>query len=288
MKKLLLSITAAGLVATSFARGNGGGINGFDAGNFLLYGVGSYSNSYGTGTQKFGGANSVTSDNPQYINWRIAPGIGYNITDNLTLGVDGSYGESKTNFDRRTITTFPATTKYHTFEYTMGPFIRYSYPLGEHFFAFGQFTAHYVRGRSTTYTSAQSVGGAVYSKDDNYKGVDGMLTPALGVKLTKSLGLTFAIGSVNYSYIKTNYSTQGYAAGTELTGKQFGFGATFGQEFTFGIQKYFGGMHRMHHHAEMMDDTRHMDTTDDSGNTDDMNGDKMPKRHRRHHKSDDE
>ena len=252
-------------------------------GNILLYGIGSYSNHHGTTTSKFGTANSSSSDNPREIMWEVSPGIGYNIMDNLTVGIDAYYTGTKTSNDKKNAAAFPFEDQVKTFDYGVGPFVRYSMPLSEHFFAFGQFSAHYLNGRVTTRTATALNGGDSYVRDDNYKGFDASLVPAIGAMLTKSLGLTFAVGGIGYEYKKYDYSTQLYPAGSTLEGKDNQFVVTFGQQFNLGIQKYFGCGHHMHKSgAEPMDDTRHMDTSDD-----DMDSDKKSDR-RRKRKSDDE
>src|SRR6478735_12812004 len=98
MKKFLLSFVATGLAATSFAHGGG-----MDEGNILLYGLGTYSSQSGTTTEKFGNANSNTKDNDKIHTWKISLGVGYNITDNITVGLDGFYGDSKQTIDRKNL-----------------------------------------------------------------------------------------------------------------------------------------------------------------------------------------
>lgn len=280
MKKILLSIVAAGFALTSFAHGNGSGM---EMGNILLYGMGTYSNQHGTSTSKFGTANSSTVDEPRVLNYQIAPGVGFNITDNLTIGVDASYSGTKTTYDKKTI-TIPGTDQIKTFDYGVGPFVRYSQPLSEHFFAFGQFTAHYLKGRETYRTATAVNGGNTYVRDDNYKGFDASFIPAVGAMLTKTLGLTFAVGGIGYQYQKYDYSTQNLAPGSSLESKNNEFIVTFGQQFNLGIQKYFGcGMGRHRSNAEPMDETRRMDTSDDESSDDDKGS-----RRKRNRRSDDE
>jgi hypothetical protein len=251
----------------------------YEPGSILLYGVGTYISQGGTTTEKFGTGNANTTDNDKFQTWRIAPGVGYNITDNIAIGLDGFYGNTKTTIDRQNMTSFPGTDQYKTFNWGVGPFARYTCPLSQHFFAYGQGGAHYLNGRRTTRTVTAQSGGTSYVKDDNYKGFDISFVPAVGAMLTKTLGLTFSVGGVSYQYQKWDYSTQGRAPGSNKESKENNFNISFGREVSFGIQKYFGcsKMHRGHH-AEPMDDTRHMDTSDDEeGNS---------KRHK--HKHDDE
>ncbi len=270
MKKLALSLVAASLAATSFAY-DGHGHPAFQMGNILLYGVGSYSNSHGTTSSKYATANTSTTDQPRILNWEVSPGVGFNITDNLTLGIDFNYTGSKTTYDRKALSFSPyAEDQVKTFDYGVGPFVRYTQPLGEHFFVYGQAQAHYLRGRVTTRTVTAQVGGNSFVRDDNYKGVDASFMPALGVMVTRSLGLSFGFGGVGYAYTKYDYSTQGLPAGSESTAKNNDFFVTFGNQFNVGVQKYFGCgmMHRHHHGEESMDDTRHMDTNDDTMDND--------------------
>ena len=130
MKKLVLSLVATSLVATSFAHGGG-----MDQGNILLYGVGTYTSNGGTTTEKFGSANSNTTDNPKIHYWRISPGVGYNITDNIAIGVDGFYGASKYTIDRQNLSSFPSDDQMKTFDWGVGPFARYTMLLSQYFFA---------------------------------------------------------------------------------------------------------------------------------------------------------
>ena len=270
MKKIALSLVAASMAATAFAH-DGNNRHCFQMGNILLYGVGSYSNTHGTTSSKYATANTSTTDQPRMLNWEVSPGVGFNITDNLTVGIDLRYTGSKTTYDRKTLSFSPyAEDQVKSFDYGVGPFVRYTHPIGEHFFAYGQAQAHYLRGRLTTRTVTAQVGGNSFVRDDNYKGVDASFMPALGIMVTHSLGLSFGFGGVGYSYTKVDYSTQGQPAGSESTAKNNEFFVTFGNQFNVGIQKYFGcGMMHRHHAGgdEDMND-RHMDTTDDTMDND--------------------
>jgi hypothetical protein len=280
MKKLLLSLMAAGFAATSFAQ------MGNCAGGILLYGVGSYRNAHGSDTRSFSNANGTTIDRPRQLNWEVSPGLGFNITDNLSIGVDFNYTGSKTTMDRKDI-GFPfngyAVDQVKTFDYAVGPFVRYTMPIGEHFFWYGQLEAHYLRGRSTPrYTNL--LGTNSFSRDDNYKGVDVSYMPAVGVVVCKNVALTFGIGGISYDYRKYEFNSDIYAtAGSEHTAKTNNFDVSFGRQFNIGVQKTFG-CHKMRHHAEPMDDTRHMDTSDDSSEDDDSSS----RKRRRNRKNDDE
>jgi len=276
MKKLILSLVAAGFAATSFAYDGGG----MQMGNILLYGVGTYSSQHGTTTEKFGTANSNTSDNDRFRSWRVAPGVGFNITDNIAVGIDGFWAGSRYTIDRKNLGGFPSDDQRKTYDWGVGPFARYSCALSQHFFAFGQLGAHYVKGRQTYRTVTALTGGNSYVRDNDYKGFDVSFVPAVGAMLTKTLGLTFAVGGINYQYAKYDYSTQGLPPGSNRESKDNQFNVSFGRELNIGIQKYFGCSKMRHGHAEPMDDTRHMDTSDDESDN--------SKSRRRSRKNDDE
>jgi hypothetical protein len=276
MKKLLLTLVAAGFAVSSFARGGGM----MEQGSILLYGVGSYSSNNGSSTTKFGTANSNTSDNPRMRMWQVAPGIGFNITNNLAIGVDGFWGGTRMTYDRKTLGSFPSDDQRKTYDWGVGPFVRYTQPLSQYFFAFGQATAHYLDGRETYRTVTALTGGNSYVRDNDYRGFDVSFVPAVGAMLSRSWGLTFSVGGVSYQHLEYEYSTQGLPAGSNMESKDNQFNITFGQQFNLGIQKYIGMGRRVRGNAEPMDDTRRIDTTDEE--SDDNN------RRRRNRRNDDE
>lgn len=266
MKKTILSLFAAAFAATCFAHGG----NGLVPGSILLYGEGSYSNMHGNNTSKFGTANSFTTDNPHQLNWSFSPGVGINVTQFLTIGVDVNYTASKTDYDRKNLNFAGGNLPFDrvkSYNFGVGPFVRITHPLSEHFFGFGQFTAHYLQGRESFRTVTQPIGGNSFTNTNDYKGVNASFVPAVGAMLTKTLGLTFSIGGISYEYRKNTYSP--YLKGTSAPGSNFegktnNFSLDFGKQVNFGIQKYFGcGRHTHRGHREPMDEMRRMDTQDD-------------------------
>ncbi|MBS1630505.1 MAG: outer membrane beta-barrel protein [Bacteroidetes bacterium] len=256
MKKLILSLMAAALAVPSFAQGH-------CAGGILAYGVGSYSFKKGSDTYSFSNANSTTVDRPHTQNWEVSPGIGFNISDYLTVGIDFNYTGSKTTYDLRNAPMNSAgyEDQVKTFDYAIGPFVRFTQPFGKRFFGFGQLEAHYLHGQQSTRTVQTNNS---FTRDDKYKGVDVSYMPGVGVYVAHNMALTFGIGGISYNYQKYDYSTQLLATpGSEHTGKASSFDVTFGRQFNIGIQKTFG-CHKKRAHAEPMDETRHMDTNDDN------------------------
>ncbi|MEO6831083.1 MAG: hypothetical protein ABI378_02500 [Chitinophagaceae bacterium] len=276
MKKTILSLFAAAFAAASFAQsGNcsnscaGGSCT--PPGSILLYGEGSYSNLSSNNTSKFGAANPNTVDNPHKQTWKVSPGIGFNVNEYLTIGVDVNYTGSKTDYDRKTLNFAGGNLPFDRItssDFGIGPFIRVTHCLGEHFFGFGQLTAHYIDGRESFRTVTQPIGGNSFNSDNKYKGVNASFVPVIGAMITKTIGLTFSVGGVSYEYRKNDYSNylKGTTApGSNFDGKSKNFNIDFGKQVNFGVQKYFGG-HKMHRgHREPMDEMRKMDTQDDDG-----------------------
>lgn len=271
MKKLILSLAVAACATGASAQTN-------LAGSVLLYGTGGYASTHGSDENSFSGIGTKT-DAPRTRNYIVAPGIGFNINNHLTVGVNFSYVGAKTDFDKSTLTTGD-TYETKTREFGVGPFVRYTQMLGEHFFVFGQLNVNYLNGKATNY--AYQISGPNSSTEDTWNGVSANYFPAVGVMFAKSCALSFSIGGIGYEYRKYDYDNGG-VVGLERTAKRSSFDVSIGQQFNLGIQKYFGcgrGHHKMKGHHEMMDDTRMMDTKDDEDESD------MPKRKTR--KNDDE
>lgn len=143
------------------------------------------------------------SDGGKQTNFSIAPGVGYQFNKNWTVGVDLGYSTSKTG-DSKALNTFSA-----------GPFIRYSYPLSDIFSIYGQLGAGYKGEKQDTYKAS---------------GVYAYVVPAVAINVKNGFALNFSIGGVSFDNMKPK---GGDAASS--------FGLTFGQGFTFGVSKNFGG-----------------------------------------------
>ena len=270
MKKLILSLFAAGFAASSFAQAPccKSGFAGNKQGNLLIYGMASYSSLSGNETEKFGTFNSQTTNIPRVNKWTLSPGIGFNVTNNLTVGAELNWRNSNIVYDRldtSVIKSFPAVDQKKTFDYALGVFVRHTMRLSDVFFCYGQASAHFLYGRESYRTVTALVGGNSWLRDNNYRGWDLGFMPAIGANLTKTLGMTFAFGGVSFSHkeFDLRYDRQYWPAGSnkERTENQFDF--SFAKRFELGIQKYIVMNKRHHKMAEPMDETRQMDTNDD-------------------------
>lgn len=246
MKKLILAALVSGSFSAAYAQPS-----------ILLYGMGEYSSSRSTQTNKIGSVTTTSED--RLISYTIAPGIGINLSEHLAVGIEISYQGSKFNPD----TSFGGSGAYEikNRDLGVGPFVRYTRPVGEHFFVYGQFTARYLNGRNTEYFKT---GSTSTSQEDRYSGFNADLYPAFGIRVTRSCALTFGFGGLGYDYRKYDFFVPaGAPAGTESTGKTNNFQVTFGQQFNVGVQKTFGGRQRAKGHRQPMDDTRDLNGSDE-------------------------
>lgn len=148
---------------------------------------------------------------------RGAPGIGYNLSDNWAVGITGFYDM------RNTVDSGARALKSKEAAWAAGPFVRYSQPLGDLFFIYGQLDVVY--GQPT----AGIMRGVAYPKPDMYT-ISASLTPAIGMDLDKGFNLYFSFGNLIYKYSKTN-TTPDAAQQLHLN---------FGSAFSFGVSKFFG------------------------------------------------
>ena len=133
----------------------------------------------------------------------FSPGIGYQFTDHLTVGVNMSTEAEKYDSDDDKSTAF-----------SVGPFVRYAYTLSDIFAVYGQLNVNSV---SEKYSGIKS------------NGVSAVLFPAIGVNLKNGFALNFNFGSLAYK--QTQVKGDG-----EMNQS---FGLSFGSGFGFGISKNF-------------------------------------------------
>jgi hypothetical protein len=256
MKKLVLSLLAAAAVAPAFAQP---GL----ADGWLLYGSGSYFSQ--RGETEFG--NSSTDD-PHLRALSIAPGLGYSFTERWAAGVNFELYGSKTDFPGNVPGT-PESTRER--DIVVGPFVRYTMPVGDRFYWFAQADFGYLSGKTRNTTN----GTPDTEVEIDRNGVRGRLFPAVGFSFSRTMSAAFNIGGIGYGYQRIDY-------GSNVEGKQSALDVTLGQVFGFTVQKYFGGRRYGYGQRGPMDETRRMDTSDDDEDDDDR------RRRRRSRGNDDE
>lgn len=150
-----------------------------------------------------GGNVGFSSDkvgNSKSESFEFNPKVGYQFTDNWTVGIEGS------------IKTIDMDWAEKTENYKIGAFTRYTQPISETFAVFADLGAGY---QAETLNSA--------------KGMYINLVPNLFINMKKGFGLNFSIGGIGYNNIDGRNDA-----------KRESFGFDFGKTFNIGISKNFG------------------------------------------------
>ncbi len=159
---------------------------------------------------------STVNDNvgtdDSYKTFAFNPKVGYQFTDNWTVGVETSIASSK--FENG-----PSESKLNQF--SVGPFVRYTKSLSDLFSVYGDLGIGY-QDYKTRNSGPNGFVGTV-------KG-DGFYTsfnPALLLNIKKGFGLNFSLGGMSYKTMNTE------------TTDNSSFALDFGKTFTIGISKNF-------------------------------------------------
>ncbi len=162
--------------------------------------------------------------------YSINPGIGYQLGDNWTVGLNFAFGGTRTETSS-TLSGPPIPSgNYSTSSFfNVGPFFRYSYSINSIFSLYGQADFNYLSGSKSPYATD---GGS-------YTGFGTDLFPAIGVNIKNGFAINLSFGGISYQ-TKT-YSGQGYNSVQGNLSSASQFAITFGQGATFGISKNFGG-----------------------------------------------
>ncbi len=196
MKKLLLILA---LAVFSFANAQKGTI-------LVLGNVGYYS-------QKSDVSLGIS---PTQNNFYFSPKVGYQYSDNWTVGVESSIANSKQTY---------TSGEYKSNNFSVGGFVRYMKPIAGIFSAYADLGTGYHNEEQTQYSGGINPYTSTIKGTGFYVGV----TPALYLNINKGFGLNFNVGSIGYSNL--NYSNS--ANDTQ------NFNFSFGQAFSIGISKNF-------------------------------------------------
>jgi hypothetical protein len=164
---------------------------------------------------KFGG----NSGKEKLDAYEWAPYLGYQFTDNLTIGAKVAF--TKADLDSKALQNselIDGDTKTSK----IGGFIRYSQPLSETFAVYADLGAGWKEEKTKGYNES-----AKYENkaDGFYIGFN----PALFINFKNNFGLNFSIGGVEYNHLKEKGSKN----------KSNGVDVTFGNAFNIGISKNF-------------------------------------------------
>ncbi len=196
MKKALLFLLAAGSLTSAFAQSSAP-----QSGSFLIYGEAAFSS-----------VNDFNDD--KVLKWNVTPGVGYQFNKNMTVGLNLGYGQ----FSKQAPGAPDPTVVTN---YGVGAFFRYTYPLSNTFFLYGQFDGGY-NGNFTETGAARSMEG---------NGYYATITPAVGVHIGRGYALNFAVGHIGYHVENMNPP-----APVPSTSRSE-FDVTLGQQMNIGISK---------------------------------------------------
>jgi hypothetical protein len=232
MKKLLLALLAVGGFASANAQKN----------TVLLYGNAGYASS----TVDYGFASYRTQA------WGINPGIGYQFTNHMTIGLQGGYNNVQTPLSDNVNTQINK-------DWSVGGFWRFTHYVGNVFFLYNQMNLSYVSG--STETEGMNNRGM-------YSGVAGSWFPAIGAFVYKGLALNFNIGGVGFR------SVNGDAASINNGDiAQNDFAITIGRQINMGVSLNIGCHGRRHHghhgHHDAGAEVRRMKIVEDEEEADD-------------------
>jgi hypothetical protein len=200
MKKALV-ITA--LVMISFANAQ--------KGTYLVLGNMSFS------SQKDSNQGGVET---KYQNVGFYPKVGYQFTDNWTVGVETGFSSGKSQYTSQ-YTDQERITK----NFSGGAFVRYSKSLSQMFLFYTDLGAGYQNRKETNTDSFSTLGATKTTFDGVYMN----LTPGLFLNIKNNFGLNFSIGGLSYSDTKNS----------ENNGSNSNFYFNFGQSYNVGISKNF-------------------------------------------------
>ncbi|HEY9176580.1 MAG TPA: outer membrane beta-barrel protein [Flavipsychrobacter sp.] len=225
MKKLILALLAVSTVGVASAQKN----------SVLVYGT--MGLSYDK-TDNGGGTENRSLD------WNVSPGVGYQFTNNITLGLQGGIWSM---FDENRMS--PAANTWNrnameTREWQAGVFFRYTKPVSNWISLFAQVDLSYVSGQDVSEAETRAVDVAankivetlIYGYD-YYNGFQATVTPMVQIFVYDGMALNFGFGGLGYR--TTSYDTP--KSPTALNGAidQSSFMVTWGNQFNFGVSKNF-------------------------------------------------
>lgn len=225
MKKLILALLAVSAFGTANAQKK----------SILVYGnLGLYADKTDNG-----GGSEMRS-----FNWNVNPGVGYQFTDHLTLGVQGGiWSQFSENRNSPVLNTWNRNASEMR-EWQAGVFARHTHYFNNIISMFCQLDLSYVSGQDVSEnetrmvnTATNSITETVIYGYDYYNGFQAFITPQVSVHVADGFALNFGFGSMGYRTI--SYDVPKSATALRPTIDQSNFVFNYGKQFTFGIQRNF-------------------------------------------------
>ncbi|QRE60890.1 Flavobacterial-specific protein antigen [Flavobacterium psychrophilum] len=173
------------------------------------------------------GFNSTSQGDTKSSGFDFSPKVGYQFSENMTVGIEGSFRNNTETSTTGSISfgpiTLPGISQETVYTNTkIGAFFRYAQPLAGVFSAFADLGV----GMQSRKTSVNTPGSTDLKSNGFYIGV----TPAIGVDMKKGFCLNFAIGGLGYNTMKADADGAKAANNFELN---------FGKQVSVGISKNF-------------------------------------------------
>ncbi len=179
---------------------------------------------------------SGTRSEDKVNSFEFSPRVGYQFSDHLTVGIEGSVVSGKGESTTIPIAGFTTSTSRKINGFAVGPFLRYSKSLSDIFAMYADLGIGFQAGKTTNETFN---GLTTTSVDEKGKGIYAGITPALFINMKKGFGVNISVGGLRYDSV--NYDDQ--IDPTTFTGtrdrKYNAFQLTFGQTVNIGISKNF-------------------------------------------------
>lgn len=154
--------------------------------------------------------------------FEFSPRFGYQFTNNLTLGLESTYGnEKRTEISITGNSITPIDVDITKFN--LGAFLRYSKTLTGPFSAYADLSAGMISGKATR--TLFGIPG-----DNKYNGFYTGITPAVAIDLRKSLLLNFSFGGLKYSSVTSDLFNSNKTSALEFD---------LGKQISIGISKNF-------------------------------------------------
>lgn len=220
MKKLAIGFLLSGAAISSHAQTT--------AGKILLSGDMAY---YANSREDSGSGNSTKQTYRQY---GISPTLGYFLRDNLAVGLTGSVGRYRNEYENTTPGSYNSSNT--SYAQSVGPFVRYYHMVNEKFGLYGQLAGGYQHGSDRTSDNRPNAA----TSRSSYNGGFGSLTPGLVFFPTEKLGLQLTLGNLGYTASKGSQKQDGFTQKSTSTIKDFN--ARFGlQNLAIGASFHVGG-----------------------------------------------
>lgn len=176
------------------------------------------------------GTNTITLTDKTVIGI-FSPQIGYSITNNVMIGIEIGLTSIKET-DEELVFDEIEEIEIISSNFSAGPFVRYTQPIGGIFSAYGQGTINIITGKSKT-----KYPGSTTNNQENLSGFGARIFPAIAADVGKGWSLNFSIGNLSFTSTKVEPDDKDQ----DWEHKYSTIDLSFNPQANIGISKMFGG-----------------------------------------------